>query len=67
MTNQRRRTSRAFGEIEQYRFGPAFLHSTLKEFVYDYYSHLDQIKVTAQRATASAAATKGWVLSEKGT
>jgi len=53
--------------MRQYRFGPAFLHSTLKEFVYDYYSHLDQIKVTAQRATASAAATKGWVLSEKGT
>ena len=50
--------NRAFGEMQQYRFGPAFLHSTLKEFVYDYYSHLDPIKVAAQRAAASAAATK---------
>jgi tyrosine-protein phosphatase SIW14 len=29
---------RAYAEMQQYKFGPSFLHSTLKDFVYSYYS-----------------------------
>ena len=31
---------RAFAEMQQYRFGPAYLHSELKKFVYSYFGDL---------------------------
>ena len=43
---------RAYTEMQQYGFGPAFLHSALKNFVYDYYTRLD-------RATAVPAGAGG--------
>jgi len=33
---------RAYTEMQQYGFGPAFLHSALKNFVYDYYTRIDR-------------------------
>jgi len=48
--------NRAFAEMQRYRFGPAFLHSTLKNFVYDYYTQLDHTKVAAQRTTTATKA-----------
>ena len=33
---------RAYKEMQQYGFGAAFLHSALKNFVYDYYGQLDR-------------------------
>ena len=33
---------RAFAEMQDYKFGPVFLHSALRDFVYDYYEHLDR-------------------------
>jgi protein tyrosine/serine phosphatase len=36
MTHDGWTADRAFSEMEQYKFGPAFLHGTLKNFVYGY-------------------------------
>jgi len=33
---------RAFAEMQNYKFGPVFLHSALRDFVYDYYEHRDR-------------------------
>ena len=38
---------RAFAEMQNYKFGPVFLHSALRDFVYDYYEHLDRRTVDA--------------------
>ena len=56
MTRDGWNADRAFTEMEKYRFGPAFLHSTLKNFVYDYYAQMDHAAVAAQRATTATRA-----------
>ena len=38
MTDDGWTADQAYGEMQQYGFGPAFLHATLKDFVYNYYS-----------------------------
>lgn len=53
MTQDGWNADRAFAEMQKYRFGPAFLHSTLKNFVYDYYAHA---AVAARRATTATRA-----------
>jgi protein tyrosine/serine phosphatase len=45
---------RAFAEMQQYKFGPVFLHSALRDFVYDYYTRLDH-----KTADASAGSSAG--------
>ena len=57
MTQDGWTADRAFGEMQQFGFGPAFLHSELKRFVYDYYGRIDQVKTSAQPAAAPAAKT----------
>ena len=42
MTQDGWNADQAFAEMQKYKFGPAFLHSTLKDFVYDYYAHNDR-------------------------
>jgi tyrosine-protein phosphatase SIW14 len=56
MTQDGWNADRAFAEMQKYRFGPAFLHSTLKNFVYDYYAHIDRAAVAAARATTATKA-----------
>jgi tyrosine-protein phosphatase SIW14 len=42
---------RAYGEMQKYGFGPAFLHGTLKSFVFDYYSaHAGRSRAEAAHA-----------------
>ena len=36
-------------------FGPAFLHATLKDFVYDYDAHLDRANIKQAAVTTKAA------------
>ena len=38
MTQDGWNADQAFAEMQKYKFGPAFLHSTLKDFVYGYYA-----------------------------
>ena len=38
---------RAFAEMQNYKFGPVFLHSALHDFVYDYYDRLDRKALVA--------------------
>jgi len=45
---------RAFAEMEQYKFGPAFLHSTLKDFVYGYKAHQPTIPAAPPAVVATA-------------
>jgi protein tyrosine/serine phosphatase len=40
MTQDHWNADRAFAEMQQYRFGPAYLHSELKKFVYTYFDGL---------------------------
>jgi len=59
MTEDGWTADRAFSEMQQYGFGPAFLHSALKDFVYGYYAHIDRSTiplhpdVVATKATAA--------------
>jgi tyrosine-protein phosphatase SIW14 len=48
MTQDGWTADRAFAEMEGYKFGPAFLHSALKNFVYDYYGRLDHATASAR-------------------
>ena len=43
MTQDHWNADRAFAEMEQYHFGPAFLHSELKKFVYTYFATLSKV------------------------
>jgi protein tyrosine/serine phosphatase len=47
---------RAFAEMQKYRFGPAFLHATLKNFVYGYYDQVSRADRVAQRPAVAAKA-----------
>jgi len=38
MTQDHWNADRAFAEMEQYHFGPAYLHAELKKFVYTYFA-----------------------------
>jgi tyrosine-protein phosphatase SIW14 len=40
MTRDGWTADRAYDEMQKYGFGPAFLHATLKDFVYEYYGGL---------------------------
>ena len=51
MTHDRWSADRAFAEMENYKFGPVFLHSALHDFVYDYYGHRDRTAVDATAGT----------------
>ena len=42
---------RAFTEMQNYKFGPVFLHSALRDFVYDYYDRLDRKAIDATAGT----------------
>ena len=53
MTQDHWTADRAFAEMEQYRFGPAYLHSELKKFVYSYFADLAKA-VAAPAGTAAA-------------
>ena len=48
----------AYGEMQHYGFGPAFLHSTLEDFVYAYYAQLDRSNIPRR---PDVVATKGSV------
>jgi protein tyrosine/serine phosphatase len=50
MTRDGWTADRAYMEMQQYGFGAAFLHSALKNFVYDYYAHIDRTAVVATGA-----------------
>jgi protein tyrosine/serine phosphatase len=56
MTQDGWTADRAFGEMQQFGFGPAFLHSELKSFVYDYYGGIDHVRASAQPAAAPVSA-----------
>jgi len=51
MTQDHWTADRAFSEMEQYHFGPAYLHAELKKFVYAYFQDLGKA-VAAPGATA---------------
>jgi hypothetical protein len=51
MTHDRWSADRAFAEMENYKFGPVFLHSALHDFVYAYYGHRDRTAVDATAGT----------------
>jgi hypothetical protein len=59
MTQDGWNADRAFAEMQKYKFGPAFLHSTLKEFVFDYDTHHDRTTPAAPRAVVATAVTSG--------
>ncbi len=50
MTQDGWTADRAYKEMQQYGFGAAFLHSALKNFVYDYYGQLDRAAAVAPGA-----------------
>jgi protein tyrosine/serine phosphatase len=52
MTNDGWTADRAFAEMKQYKFGPDFLHSEFKEFVYAY--HVDASGTVPTRVVAGA-------------
>jgi len=52
MTNDGWAADRAFAEMKQYKFGPDFLHSEFKEFVYSY--HADAARTASARAAVGA-------------
>ena len=54
MTNDGWAADRAFAEMKQYKFGPDFLHSEFKEFVYGY--HADAARTASARAAVGAKA-----------
>jgi tyrosine-protein phosphatase SIW14 len=64
MTEDGWSADRAFGEMQQYGFGPAFLHSALKDFVYGYYAQIDRSTiplhpdVVATKAASTAGVTE---------
>src|SRR5262249_14421076 len=43
MTQDHWNADRAFAEMEHYHFGPAYLHSELKKFVYTYFAGLAKV------------------------
>lgn len=45
MTHEGWNADRAFSEMKQYKFGADFLHSVLKTFVFDFFSHLSNARV----------------------
>ena len=49
----------AYGEMQHYGFGPAFLQSTLKDFVYDYYAQLDRSNILRRPDVVDTKATAG--------
>jgi tyrosine-protein phosphatase SIW14 len=49
----------AYKEMKQYDFGPGFLHSEFKNFVFDYYGELARAKETAPAEIAVTAKTAG--------
>jgi len=49
----------AYGEMQRYGFGPAFLHSTLKDFVYDYYAQLDRSNIPRRPDVVATKAAVG--------
>jgi hypothetical protein len=36
--------TQAFTEMKQYKFGPDFLHSDIKDFVFSYFKQLDKVQ-----------------------
>jgi protein tyrosine/serine phosphatase len=58
MTQDGWNADQAFSEMQKYKFGPAFLHSTLKDFVYDYYSHHDRTAPAAPQAVVATGVLK---------
>jgi len=52
MVNEGWTADRAFAEMKQYKFGPDFLHSEFKEFVYGY--HADAARIAPAHAAAGA-------------
>jgi tyrosine-protein phosphatase SIW14 len=53
MTHDGWSAARAFAEMQQYKFGPAFLHSALKNFVYGYPTAAQVAGAAAATATAA--------------
>ena len=59
MTQDGWNADQAFAEMQKYKFGAAFLHSTLKEFVFDYDTHHDRTTPAAPRAVVATAVASG--------
>lgn len=51
MTQDGWNADRAYAEMQQYGFGPAFLHSTLKDFVFSYHPAAAAIAATATQTS----------------
>jgi uncharacterized protein (TIGR01244 family) len=58
MTHDGWTADRAFAEMQQYKFGPGFLHSALKDFVYDYGQSVDRSNSVLATVVTGAGTSK---------